>query len=154
MKPPPLQIGVKHVQHVHGETAPPLLLEGTHPSWCPKVYNRIVTFCLHRLIQEVGTLAGFSLTGTSRPMLSGCRPMTQQGPLLVKPLWVRIPTCTDYVHRLTPYFIVLGIVTDWKKARDSGAYFPGDNTDLHPECKPIVLSRQVVDRYLGLYLLK
>ena len=54
------------------------------------------------------------------------------------------------MHQLMLYFIILGIVNDWKNLRDSGASFPGDDTNLHPGCKPIVLLRQViVDQYLG-----
>ena len=52
MTPQPPSIHVKYLQHVHSETAPTLLLEGTYPPWHPKVRSRIVTLYLQKLIQE------------------------------------------------------------------------------------------------------
>ena len=52
MKLQPLQIFFKSFPHVHGETAPPLLLECAHPLWHPKVCSWMVTLRLHKLIQR------------------------------------------------------------------------------------------------------
>ena len=66
MKPQPLQIIFERFQHIQCKTAPPMLFEGTHPPWCVKVCSRIVTPCLHKLIQDGQSWAGLSPTGILR----------------------------------------------------------------------------------------
>jgi len=59
-----------------------------------KIYGRVFASRLHKLIQEGWDLGRIFSHGYSRPTLPGCRLTTLQGgPLLVKLLRVRIPTC-------------------------------------------------------------
>ena len=45
--------------------APPLLLDGVYPAWCPEVLRQVIALALTKRFKKVCVVTGLSHTGTS-----------------------------------------------------------------------------------------